>query len=149
MTPQSRLFLLVPFLMMVSCSAPPPAGKLIHGKLRPCPDKPNCVSSETGIPDNKRVPPLAYGGKASIAMQQLQKILTILKGEFLCKEEEYIWVIFRSKLFKFIDDVEIRLDRSHNLIHIRSGARTGHSDMGVNKKRVQKITKEFETIQND
>ena len=43
-----------------------------------------------------------------------------------------------SKIFKFVDDVEIRHDKA-NIWHIRSASRVGYSDRGVNRKRVEAI----------
>lgn len=49
----------------------------------------------------------------------------------------------RSSFFKFVDDVEFYFPKDKNIIHIRSLARTGYSDFGVNRKRMEKIRVRF------
>ena len=41
--------------------------------------------------------------------------------------------------FSFVDDINVILDTDTNLIHIRSASRTGHSDFGVNRKRIEAL----------
>ena len=41
--------------------------------------------------------------------------------------------------FGFVDDINVILDTDTNLIHIRSASRTGHSDFGVNRKRIEAL----------
>ena len=48
-----------------------------------------------------------------------------------------------SKIFKFVDDVEIRQDG--DVCQIRSGSRVGYSDRGVNRKRVEIIRKAMQS----
>lgn len=55
----------------------------------------------------------------------------------------YLHATFTSTFFGFIDDMELRMEPQANLIHIRSGARVGYFDFGVNKKRIEKIRKLF------
>jgi uncharacterized protein (DUF1499 family) len=42
-------------------------------------------------------------------------------------------------MFGFVDDFECLIDRNAGLIHVRSGARVGYSDMNVNRERVESI----------
>lgn len=39
----------------------------------------------------------------------------------------------------FVDDLELHLRPEQNLIAVRSAARLGSSDLGVNRKRVEKL----------
>lgn len=50
---------------------------------------------------------------------------------------------FTSRLFRFVDDVDCLLDVSAGVIHIRSASRTGYSDLGVNRRRVEAIRAAF------
>jgi uncharacterized protein (DUF1499 family) len=38
-----------------------------------------------------------------------------------------------------VDDVEFRVDAAAHLIRVRSAARTGYFDLGVNRRRVEDI----------
>jgi uncharacterized protein (DUF1499 family) len=44
-----------------------------------------------------------------------------------------------SLVFGFVDDINVILDTDKKLIHIRSASRTGHSDFGVNRKRIEAL----------
>ncbi|HAE22942.1 MAG TPA: DUF1499 domain-containing protein, partial [Spirochaetaceae bacterium] len=50
---------------------------------------------------------------------------------------------YRSKLFRFVDDVEFYFPPALSLIHVKSASRVGYSDMGVNRKRVEDIRARF------
>ena len=52
--------------------------------------------------------------------------------------ENFIHVEFTSKIFQFVDDVEFYFE-SPGTIHFRSASRVGHSDMGVNRERMEEI----------
>jgi uncharacterized protein (DUF1499 family) len=73
----------------------------------------------------------------------VKKVIQEMGGQVLIERDSYIAATFTSTLFKFVDDVEIRIDSSHNIIHIRSASRVGYSDMGVNKKRTELLKKIF------
>ena len=49
----------------------------------------------------------------------------------------------RSLVFRFIDDLEARHDIENHVIDIRSASRTGHSDFGVNRRRVERIRQRY------
>ena len=44
-----------------------------------------------------------------------------------------------SLVLSFVDDIDAILDAEAGLIHIRSASRLGHSDFGVNRKRIEKL----------
>jgi uncharacterized protein (DUF1499 family) len=49
----------------------------------------------------------------------------------------YLRFEFRSRIFRFVDDVEFLADPAAGVIHVRSASRTGHSDLGVNRRRIE------------
>jgi uncharacterized protein (DUF1499 family) len=125
-----------------SKSGQPPG--LVSGTLAPCPDKPNCVSSEVGEDADHHIEPLDYSGASpEEAWSEIQHVIKELGGEVTIANDEYIAATFSSSLFRFVDDVECRLDAPQNQIHIRSASRVGHSDLGVNRKRTESITRLF------
>ncbi|MBW2693377.1 MAG: DUF1499 domain-containing protein, partial [Deltaproteobacteria bacterium] len=114
------------------------------GTLAPCPDKPNCVSSEAGEDADHQIAPLNYSGTdTGEAWSEIQQVIKELGGDVTVVEDEYIAATFASSIFRFVDDVECRLDAPQNRIHIRSASRVGHSDLGVNRKRTEAITRSF------
>ncbi|MDO6656386.1 DUF1499 domain-containing protein [Anaerobacillus sp. 1_MG-2023] len=114
------------------------------GKLAPCPDKPNCVSSQS-TDEKHGMKPMPYNGTAEEAIAKLKTILTNRKRTEIVEEgTDYIRAEEKSKLFKFVDDIEFYIDTANESIHFRSASRTGYSDMGVNKKRMNEIKEEFQ-----
>ena len=43
----------------------------------------------------------------------------------------------------FIDDVEFRLSPDEGIIHVRSAARSGLHDLGVNRRRLEKLRRRY------
>lgn len=52
---------------------------------------------------------------------------------------DYVHAECSSAVFGFVDDLELHLRSSENLIAVRSAARLGHSDFGVNRRRVETL----------
>ena len=75
----------------------------------------------------------------------IKSVVENLPNTHLEKESiTYLPYTFKSKIFRFTDDVEFLIDAEQKLIHFRSASRTGYSDMGVNKKRMTEIKKAIE-----
>ncbi len=113
-------------------------------KLTPCPDTPNCVSS---LAEDKKhfIEPISYQGDNGVAQQELLGILNSFKRVRVVRiEEDYIHAEFMSFIFRFVDDVEFYFDNAKNLIQVRSASRTGYSDLGVNRRRIEEIRKQFD-----
>ena len=55
------------------------------------------------------------------------------------KEKYYIYAIATSRIFKFIDDIEIKNLNKDNIFQVKSSSRNGIYDLGVNKRRVQTL----------
>jgi uncharacterized protein (DUF1499 family) len=53
--------------------------------------------------------------------------------------DDYIHALSKSRIFKFVDDVEFYLPPNESVIHLRSASRVGESDLGVNRRRVEQI----------
>lgn len=109
------------------------------GKLAKCPDKPNCVSSMTG--DRAHfIEPFKYSigfDKAKDAL--VESINSIDRSKIISDSGDYIHVEFKSRVFRFTDDVEFLFDDKIKTIHLRSASRVGYSDMGVNRKRMENL----------
>ena len=107
---------------------------LVKGRLADCGTAPNSVSSEADTQPEKLVPPL----KSSL--RDIRAAIIATGGTITREQDGYISATYMSKIFKFVDDVEVR-DAGGGLAHIRSSSRTGYSDRGVNRRRVQMIRK--------
>lgn len=77
-------------------------------------------------------------------MTQILKVVSAMPRATVIKQEgNYLHVEFRSRVFRFVDDLEFVLDDTNKLIHFRSAARLGQSDMGVNRKRMTEISEKL------
>jgi len=139
------LILMGAFSMGIYSHKTPELG-LIHGKLSPCPDKPNCVCSEDDTTDvHHSIQPLSTEGiDHAAAWLRLIDIVKASGGSIQQHSDIYLHATFTSPLFCFVDDFEARLDAANRTIHIRSASRVGHSDLGVNRKRAEKIRLEYD-----
>jgi len=136
---------LVRFAMLGHGSKTGQAPGLISGALTPCPDKPNCVCSEFGEAAAHKIAPLDYAGASpEKAWGDVLQIIEETGGEVVVANDAYIAATFSSSLFGFVDDLECRLEPSQKRIQIRSASRVGHSDLGVNKERVEAMARLFD-----
>ena len=113
---------------------------LVNGQLTKCSSKPNCACSEYADDDTHFVKPISISN-AGADWAKLKNAIENTGGTIVAASDDYLAATYTSKLFKFVDDVEARLDPVNNVIHIRSASREGYSDMGVNAKRVEAIRK--------
>ncbi len=113
---------------------------LVGGQLSKCSSKPNCACSEYADDDIHFVKPIDIAGQNPAQVwSKLQKAIESTGGIIVESSNDYLAATYTSGLFKFVDDVEARLDIQNNVIHIRSASREGYSDLGVNAKRVAAI----------
>jgi len=134
------LGLIVYIAMAVMSQKMPDNLGLKDGQLTPCPDSPNCVCSESHTAnDTEHYIQAIQGNKTT--WDKLKKNLIAQGGTIESDDGLYIHATFRSAIFQYVDDVELRLDKTNNNIHIRSASRMGRKDFGVNRKRVQALKK--------
>jgi uncharacterized protein (DUF1499 family) len=112
-------------------------------KLAPCPDSPNCVSTQSQRKGHAMKPlPYVQSKEASREM-----ILSILKGMKRTKIVEltpsYIHAEVTTAIFRFVDDVEFFLDETKQIVHFRSASRVGYYDFGINRRRMKKISETY------
>ena len=114
------------------------------GKFSPCPDSPNCVSSQSADKAHF-IEPLHYTTNAADARQKLLEILEKTKRVYLAKVEiDYVHAEFRSLIFRFVDDVTFFFPPDKNIIHVRSASRKGYYDFGENRRRVERLRARFD-----
>lgn len=135
------LFLVAGALLSIASREGGPAG-LLAGRLHPCPGTPNCVCSEYPQ-DAAFIEPLPFGGDRGDAWSRAERAVIDLGGMISRLEDDYLAATFETTLFRFVDDVELRLDAEAGVIHIRSASRVGRSDLGANRKRVAVLRSRF------
>ena len=107
--------------------------------LAPCPDSPNCVSTQA-TDESHGIAPLRYRKSRAEAKEALKDIVRTLSRTRLVEEDEsYLHYEFTSLLLRFVDDVEFLFDDESKTIHFRSASRIGYGDLGANRKRMEEI----------
>lgn len=116
-----------------------------NGRLAPCPDSPNCVST-FATDELHGIEPMAYAGETAVAQTALLTTLNNLpRITVITNEPAYIHAEARSALWGFVDDLEFTFDETAGLIHFRSASRLGYGDMGVNRARMETIRVAYES----
>lgn len=112
-------------------------------QISPCPQSPNCVSSLDPDPDH-RVAPLRYHVTDSQALARLRSIIEAMpRTKIVQFTDRYLRAEFKSAIFGFVDDLELLIGDAQGVIHIRSSSRVGYWDLGVNRRRVERIREKF------
>ena len=107
------------------------------GRLAPCKRTPNCVSSQADPHDREHyIAPLTFRG----SMQQLrQAVESMPRSTVVSAERNYLYAEYRTKLMRYVDDLELYYDERAGLVHVRSASRLGRRDFGVNRGRVEEL----------
>lgn len=117
---------------------------LVDGGLRTCPASPNCVSTMAADADH-RVEPFQLQVPPDEAWAAAKKaVLEQPRTEIVTATDDYLHAECRSAIFGFVDDLELQL-QSDQQIAIRSAARSGYYDFGVNRTRVEELQRQLRT----
>ncbi|MDX1673135.1 MAG: DUF1499 domain-containing protein [Balneolaceae bacterium] len=103
--------------------------------LPECPDSPNCVRVTRAVDQ-----PLETAWDAAVAGLNAMKPKEIDADPDLYRLEAVFVVVF------FSDDLSIKLEKNPKkgtMLHLRSASRTGYSDLGVNRRRVNRFLSLF------
>jgi uncharacterized protein (DUF1499 family) len=139
-----KLFLLISFTLMINgCGNNihdiPSEMQLPKNSLEKCPDSPNCFRTTQYLE--------ADSSFIFSAIQSVIKEMSVLEIEI--NDNSHIHtldVVFKIPVFGWLDDVKIVVEPSkdnlqHTFVHLRSSSREGYFDLGVNKRRINKILK--------
>ena len=118
---------------------------VVDGRLRGCPDSPNCVSTAAND-ESHHTPGFAFTGSVADALNRLVHVMSQMPRTTLVTENQnYLHFECRSRLFRFVDDLEFLIDPDARVIQVRSASRVGYSDLGVNRARVNQVRVAFES----
>ncbi len=134
MTLIKRVILMATLFSLFACSGQRPTNiGAQNGSLAACPDSPNCVCScETR--DSHSIDPIQG------SMDQIRRAIAEMPRTNIVRDDgNYMHVEFTTRLMRFVDDVEFLAVPEDGVIHVRSASRLGHSDLGVNRERVESI----------
>jgi uncharacterized protein (DUF1499 family) len=138
------LLVIIAFFVLGHRSQSGKAYGLVEGRLQRCPGTPNCVSSEFVSDAQHYVEPLAYSAdQAAQVLPRLKTIIRDMGGNIEVEQADYLAATFTSSVFRFVDDLELRIDTEQSTIHLRSASRVGRGDLGANRKRVERLNHSF------
>jgi uncharacterized protein (DUF1499 family) len=111
----------------------------IENPLPACPDTPNC----------ERVS-ITLDYDSTNVMNTTDQVLRAMNAQTIewNEESKIINSVFKIPLFGFLDDMDIaiRQQGSSTVLFIRSASREGYSDLGVNKRRVNKFIRKLNIL---
>jgi len=114
-----------------------------ENRIRPCPPSPNCVSSLAGDVRHY-VAPIRYEGDEAEMRHRILNAVNAMRGaRVTVSDQKYIRAEFVSSVFQFIDDVEFEFDTAEKQVQVRSASRKGYYDLGVNRRRIERIRKKL------
>ena len=110
---------------------------LKDGRLAPCKRTPNCVSSQADPQDREHyIAPIAFRG----TMPELrQAVASMPRSTVVTADRQYLYAEFRTRLMRYVDDVELHYDERAGLVQVRSASRLGRRDFGVNRNRIEEL----------
>jgi uncharacterized protein (DUF1499 family) len=109
------------------------------GRLVPCKRSPNCVSSQANPSDLEHYVAPIHGSMAAAR----EAVKAMPRSTIIEHSENYLYAEFRTRLMRYVDDVELFFDGQ--VIHVRSCSRLGRRDFGVNRRRVEELRRLIES----
>ncbi|MHB8623313.1 MAG: DUF1499 domain-containing protein [Sulfuricaulis sp.] len=135
----------LPFVGLSIHSRNRPELGLLDGRLRPCPSTPNCVCSEDqGRPSF--IEPLSIKDNPQRSWEKIKRAIRGMGGNIDIDKDGYLRATFTTSIFRFMDDLELRMDERNRIIQIRSASRVGRSDLGTNRRRVKNLRARFDQM---
>ncbi|MGE0485838.1 MAG: DUF1499 domain-containing protein [Gammaproteobacteria bacterium] len=113
------------------------AGGLQGGQLAPCGVAPNCVASENVAATDATHAVVPLTGSGNLAWRAIEEAVHAAGGHIVTSGDDYLHATFTSRLFRFVDDLELR--RDGDTLHWRSASRVGYSDLGANRRRIEDL----------
>ncbi|MEB3331680.1 MAG: DUF1499 domain-containing protein [Synechococcaceae cyanobacterium] len=138
----ARAVLLAGLLVLLLCLSPaaasasllhlegaPPQDLGLHdGNLSACASPSHCACDDWPVAD------------PGAALQRLRQRLTAMPGAVLRDSTDtYLYATVSSRLFGFVDDLELYADSAAGRIQAISRSRLGDSDLGVNARRLESL----------
>jgi len=112
---------------------PPPELGLHQAHLSPCPAPAHCAREDWSV------------ANPAAALERLLPAVLALEGiEVVETGSGYIHATATSRIFGFVDDLELHASPADGVIEARSVSRVGDSDLGVNGRRLATLRQALE-----
>jgi uncharacterized protein (DUF1499 family) len=127
-------------LLLGACTGTRPTNLGVHSSaLLPCPASPNCVSSDSG--DSRHgIAAFELAAPAAEAWAAARAAVAALpRTQLAVERSDYLHAECASRVFHFVDDLELQLRAERGVIAVRSASRLGYGDLGVNRRRLERL----------
>jgi uncharacterized protein (DUF1499 family) len=110
-------------------------------QLTPCaPAARNCVSTESAVP-RQAMPAVPFADAPAAAQARARAaLLAEPRTRVVAEGPGYLKAEARSRVLGFVDDVELVVDAAARVFRFRSASRVGRGDLGVNRKRMERVS---------
>lgn len=107
--------------------------------LSGCDDLHNCTASTATVKRNS-IAPLDYSVDASEVIGKYSELIASQSGtKIVTQQQNYLHATYKTALLGYTDDLELLLDETTGVLHVRSASRIGKSDLGANRKRIEAL----------
>ncbi len=110
-----------------------------EGLLASCPNRNNCVSSDS-LNEKYQIAPFKLAMPPEQAWKELQQVIEATPDTKIVQvTPDYIHAEYTTQRLRLTDDVEFVLKPERKEIAVRSASRVGYYDFGANRKRVEAL----------
>ena len=128
--------------VLSACSGTAPGNLGVQdGHLTGCPPSPNCVSSQARDSEHRIAPLPLQGDPANTRSRLLSLLAQAPRVAVVTQDAHYLRAEFTSQVMRFVDDVEFLI--GPEAVEVRSASRLGHSDLGVNRERIEGLRQQL------
>lgn len=106
-------------------------------QLLPCPNSPNCVSTNDPVLERRFIKMYLQQSTADAWINVRNAVAEFKRVEFVEERYGYLRAKVSSFLFGFVDDLEVTLCDGGGSLAVRSASRMGHWDIGANRRRLE------------
>jgi len=126
----------------------PPTDIGVHrGRLKPPSSTENSVSSQAELyPDHPQLeyasiePIKLRNGDGAATLESIKEAIDEMENaQVVTCEADYLYAQFTSSGLKFVDDAEFWFDADASVVQVRSAARLGRKDFGMNRKHIEAV----------
>jgi uncharacterized protein (DUF1499 family) len=104
------------------------------------------VSTEPAEDREHAMPAIPFADTPASAYDRARKaLLAEPRTRIVDARPGYLRAEAHTRAFRFVDDVELLVDSAARQISFRSSSRLGHNDWGVNRRRMERITRQLST----
>ncbi|MYB88981.1 MAG: DUF1499 domain-containing protein [Proteobacteria bacterium] len=108
--------------------------------------RPNYVCSQEDTSRFHHIDPLPCGEVPELTFARVRtELLQMPRTVILEATDEYLHVLCRSLIFRFPDDLKCLLCEREGVIHVGSSSRYGFYDLGVNRRRVERLRRRLQS----